>query len=205
MKKLNIRLALFALFAVVSVAVPLSIVWKYENTLRHGALYKLRTKPVDPYDAFRGRYVALVFEDNSIERIQRGENNGNGRLLYVRIAADAEGFAKPALASLTPLAGDDVITVDRWWKFHSTDTTRGWMLSYPFNRYYLPEDMAPEAEKLYREANRPAGGAAGDERSVRKIPSYVTVRVLGGVGVLEDLYIDGKPVRQALRAGLEKK
>ena len=217
MKKLHVRLALFVLFAIASIAAPLSIIWKYENTLRHGTLYKFHTKPVDPYDAFRGRYVTLAFENDFIERIQRGENGGelkqeelipyndNGRLLYVQIAADADGFAKPVLASLTPLTGDDVITVDHWQKLYARNSAGGWMLSYPFNRYYLPEDMAPEAEKLYRKANRSAGGSAGDGQSARKISSYVTVRVGGRVGVLEELYIDGKPVRQALRAELEKK
>jgi len=211
MKKLNPRFILFVLFAVASVYAPLSIIWKYENTLRHGTLYKFRTKPVDPYDAFRGRYVTLAFADDDIEYMQQNENGGEldqekspynsqGRLLYVRVAADADGFAKPVLASLTPISGGDVITVDSWWKGYATDANKGWVLSYPFDRYYLPEDMAPEAEKLYRQANRRSG-----DDGKQKSPSYVTVRVGNGVGVLEDLYIDGKPVREALRAELEKK
>ncbi|MDR0477280.1 MAG: GDYXXLXY domain-containing protein [Desulfobulbaceae bacterium] len=212
MTKINVRLALFALFAIASVAVPLSIVWKYENTLRHGTLYKFRTKPVDPSDAFRGRYVTLTFDNDLIERIQREGNGGElkqeelpynpGRLLYVRIAADAEGFAKPALASLTPLTGNDVITVDDWWKLYATDATKGWTLNYPFNRYYLPEDMAPKAEELYREANRRQNDG---QQSARETSSYVTVRVGNGVGVIEELYINGKPVREAVTAELGKK
>jgi uncharacterized membrane-anchored protein len=222
MKRLNIRLTLFVLFAVVSVAAPLSIIWKYENTLRHGTLYKFRTKPVDPYDAFRGRYVTLAFADDFIERIQQGENGGelkqeqysyNRTPLYVRIAADGEGFAKPVTASLTPLAGDDVITVDRFWASSVTKhdkqknemVSAGWTLTYPFDRYYLPEDMAPEAEKLYTKGNRSAGGSADDGESARENSSYVSVRVRNGVGVLEELYIGGKPVREALRAELGKK
>jgi len=212
MKKLNPRFILFVLFAVISVYAPLSIIWKYENTLRHGTLYKFRTQPVDPYDAFRGRYVTLAFDNESFEQINKGKSteelkeevsdsylDDSSRLLYVRIAADAEGFAKPVLASLTPISGGDVITVDSWHKYVSKDTEQ-WTLSYPFDRYYLPEDMAPEAEKLYRQANR----RSGDDGKL-KSPSYVTVRVGNGVGVLEDLYIGGKPVREALRAELEKK
>ena len=71
MKKLNVRFALFALFAMISVAAPLSIAWKYENTLRNGRQFMFRTKPVDPYDAFRGRYVTLAFEDGFVERIRQ--------------------------------------------------------------------------------------------------------------------------------------
>ena len=226
MNKLNLRFTLFLLFAVVSVAVPLSMIWKYENTLRHGTLYKFRTKPVDPYDALRGRYVTLAFADDFIERIQQGENGGELKQaqyfykttpLYVRIAADGEGFAKPVTASLTPLAGDDVITVDRFWASSVTKHDKqknemvspGWTLAYPFDRYYLPEDMAPEAEKLYTKVNRSASGSAdgpaSDGERERENSSYVSVRVRNGVGVLEELYIGGKPVREALRAELGKK
>jgi len=226
--KLNVKFALFVLFAVASVAAPLSIIWKYENTLRHGTQFKLRTKPVDPYDAFRGRYVSLAFEDDWVERIQSGENadadeRGGARssgsdFLYVRLATGADGFAKPVAASRTRLAGDDVVTVERWYRNSDRNTQwKGWRVSFPFDRYYLPEDIAPAAEELYWEANRQVNIAreqnekAGKTqkevyeaetaaREAQKIPAYVTVRVRNGVGVLEELYLNGVPVREAVRA-----
>ena len=194
----NIRFVLFAVFAVISVAAPLSIIGKHEAALRYGVEYKFRTQPVDPYDAFRGRYVTLGFENTSL-KMTRGANDGNryrsrGELYYVRLGKDAQGFAVPVEASRTPLKGGDVITVDNAW-FKGEDELQ---LDYPFNRYYLPEDIAPQAEQLYRAANR--RGANDDS----KLNTYVTVRVRGGVGILDELYLNGKPVREAVKDELAK-
>ena len=49
------------------------------------------------------------------------------------------------------------------------------------------EGAAPEAEAVYRARNAGPSDA------------WVTVRVLGGRAVLEELYIGGKPVREFLR------
>lgn len=196
----NIRFILFVLFAAASVVAPLSVVWKYENILRSGTLYKFRTKPVDPYDAFRGRYVTLAFEDDYVSRSEQeaAANNAYSTegLMYVRLANDTDGFAKPIEASRTPLAGDDVITVD-----YAYPSQAGWKLRYPFNRYYLPEDLAPEAEKLYEKTGT---GGASAETDAKKSPAYVAVRVHNGAGVIEELFIDGKPVREAVRSELDK-
>src|SRR5205085_8475834 len=56
------RLIVFVLVALAQLAAPGSLIWKRENTLRKGSVWKFRTAPVDPVDAFRGRYVALQFE-----------------------------------------------------------------------------------------------------------------------------------------------
>jgi uncharacterized membrane-anchored protein len=205
MKKLNVRFALFALFAAACVYAPLSIVWKYENTLRHGVSYKFRTKPVDPYDAFRGRYVTLAFEDEFLETPEdKQAEAAQGNLAYVRLAVDGDGFAMPVEVSQSRIAGDDVITVDYAYRGISWQNNKrhGWRLVYPFSRYYLPEDIAPEAEKLYMEANRRVNNAT---QETQKMPAYVTVRVRNGVGVIEELYINGKPVRDAVRDALGKK
>jgi uncharacterized membrane-anchored protein len=50
---------LFIAVAVVQLATPIGQIWKYEDALQTGRSYKFRTAPVDPYDAFRRKYVAL--------------------------------------------------------------------------------------------------------------------------------------------------
>jgi uncharacterized membrane-anchored protein len=193
----NARLVLFAIFAALTLAAPLSRIWKYESALRRGALHKFRTQPVDPYDAFRGRYVTLSYQDESLPAGQHQQEYDEGRgrrdILYVRLKTDAEGFAVPVEASRTAMTGDNVVTVVRGYR--SGDR---WNFDYPFDRYYLPEDVAPLAEQLYNSANRWNRGGA--ERG----NAYVAVRVRNGVGVIEELYIDGKPVREAVRAELAK-
>ena len=56
----------------------------------------------------------------------------------------------------------------------------------PFNRYYMDEDLAPEAERAVW------GGPRGRREA------SVTVRVRNGVGVLEELYIDEVPIHRWL-------
>jgi hypothetical protein len=51
----------------------------------------------------------------------------------------------------------------------------------------MNEHLAPEAERAYAET-------AGEEG----IEAYAVVRVLDGHGVIEELYLDGVPVREYL-------
>ena len=61
------------------------------------------------------------------------------------------------------------------------------MLTLPFQRYYMTEELAQEVDRsLWRRGRRPA---------------WVTVRVRHGAGVIEDLWVDGQPVREWLAAG----
>jgi uncharacterized membrane-anchored protein len=195
----NIKLILFAVFAIVSVAAPLSIIWKHEAALRYGKEYKFRTAPVDPHDAFRGKYVTLSFQDEWVSSDAAGELR-LGKAAYVRLTADRDGFAKPAEVIIQPLTGPDVIRVDQA-RRNMRDQQWGWFVSYPFNRYYLPEDIAPLAEQLYRRANT----RAADADRQPKVETYVTVSVYKGVGVLKELYLNGVPVREAVKAELEQR
>ena len=59
------------------------------------------------------------------------------------------------------------------------------VLELPFDRYYMQESLAPEAESAYAERLR-------DERA------WVTVRLHDGHAVLEELWIDDLPIREYL-------
>jgi hypothetical protein len=60
----------------------------------------------------------------------------------------------------------------------------------PFTRFYMEETLAPRAEAAYsRHANR-------RDRTVDDV--YVSVRVKDGRGVIEDLFIKGRPIRDFL-------
>jgi len=52
---------------------------------------------------------------------------------------------------------------------------------WPFDRYYMGEAAAPQAEQVYRQR-------------VRSSSTYITVRVSGGTGVITGLSMDGKPI-----------
>ena len=96
------------------------------------------------------------------------------------LGTDTNGFARfRGLARRAP-EGQDYIRARVGWI--SDNRVR---LGLPFDRYYMNEKQAPAAEKVYRKHSR---GGAQD--------AYITVRVLSGFAVLEDLYVGGKPIRE---------
>jgi uncharacterized membrane-anchored protein len=172
------RLMVFALVACAQVAVPASLIWKRERTLQQGHLWKFRTAPVDPVDAFRGRYVALEFEVEAQE-ISLPPNVEDGQNVFVTLAPDIDGFARIDQVSSTPAPGNDFIEVRRVGK----------TVSLPFDKYWVTERDAPAAEAAYR-----------SQSSREKRNAFVTVRVFKGDAALEQLYLDGVPLGEYLRA-----
>lgn len=159
-------------------AIPATMIWQRERTLREGRAYKFRTQPVDPYDAFRGRYVALRLEPNTVS----GANFQAGSTAYVTLAEGPDGFVKFTGVSLERPAGQDYLKVKTGWSNS---------VQLPFDRFYMEEKAAPAAERAYRE--RSQQGGARD--------AFVIVRVLDGRGVIENLYVAGKPITQFVKKG----
>ncbi len=184
MKSSRIIFGLFVAAVLAQLAAPASLLWKYEQTLQTGRAYKFRTAPVDPYDAFRGRFVALAFENTSAP-VRKGEDVKLRQRAFVQIEEGADGFARFTELSATPPAHGDYLRVEPTWR-NPTNT----QFTVSFNRYYLEETKAPKAERAYWESNR---------RSNTNRNTYALVRVRSGLGVIEDLYIDGKPVSQYLQ------
>ncbi|HEX7518287.1 MAG TPA: GDYXXLXY domain-containing protein [Chthoniobacterales bacterium] len=174
----NWRGLLFALVAFAQAAVPASMIWKREATLRHGRVWKFRTEPVDPVDAFRGRYIALNFEAER-EEIPKFGNLKRGHSVYVALKENAEGFAEIDQISPSPLKGDNMIEAKVGWR----------RLSLPFDKYWVTERDAPAAEAAYR------AQSARDKKN-----AYATVRVFNGDAAIEQLYLDGLPLGEYLRA-----
>ncbi len=174
-------LLLFALF-LVQLAVPASMIAGREMTLRHGRQYRFRTAPVDPYDPFRGRFVALNLEAASAPLPKERKFNYEQQVL-VRLAVDEAGFAYCRDIVLEPPAEGAYLTA----RVQSWDKERV-RLQLPFDRYYAEEELAPEIERAYR---------AHSQRGKQEV--YITVRVRNGKGVLEELYINELPVGEYLR------
>ena len=176
---------LFLLVACAQIAIPATILVQHERILRNGTQYRFRCGPVDPYDAFRGRYVALKIDDASLEE---GASTSfyRAQRVYARIEVDEEGFARLVNASaVRPSQGDYICG-----RFQAILWPGPWVrLSLPFERYYMDERLAPLTEQAMR-LRIPAG-----ERE-----AYITVRVLRGNAVLEELHIDDQPIREFLRS-----
>ena len=175
---MNIRVTIFAVLVLVQFLVPGWMIYQQERTLHDGRQFKFKTAPVDPYDAFRGRYVALRFEAETLsspELKDAVEKLGHRSKVWVQFEADSNGFARIKRVSGTSISGGDVIIASMQW--------RG--LHLPFDRFYMDET---EAETAYRDNNRREHANA-----------YALVRILDGRAALEDLYIENKPIREFLR------
>lgn len=185
MNKRKFSFAFFAVLSVFQIAVPVWMIANREMTLRHGKQFRFRTAPVDPYDAFRGRYVALQFEQNTAP-VPVEEKLATNQKVFAEPAEDENGFAR--IAKISAKRPNDEAYVQC--RVNSITDSLVYV-RFPFDRYYMDEKLAPAAEAAYREHSR---------REVRDV--YVTVRVKDGNAVLEELYIEGMPIREFLRKGL---
>jgi len=121
---------LTALIAVIVIQLftPIYMIANKYHILRAGEEFMFRVNPVDPYDAFRGRYVQLG-------AWQAVSASGFGR--YGTIAVDTDGFAY--ISSITDNKPVSVAYV-------KSNNRSGFSL--PIDRYYMEERLAPRAEEL---------------------------------------------------------
>ena len=181
--KTRLLLGLLGFAILAQLAVPASMILKRERVLAHGQAFKFRTAPVDPYDAFRGRYVALGF-DRDFVVVPPGHDFARGQTVHVRLEEDADGFAK--LAEILRDRPDAAPYLTTKILYVGGDQVH---LRLPFDRFYMDEDAAPAAEQAYWKYS------ASSNRN-----AYVQVRIEKGFAVLEDLYVDGQPIRDYLAA-----
>ena len=186
--KTKSMLFLLGIAILLQLAVPTAMISKRERVLAHGQIFKFRTAPVDPYDAFRGRFVALGFDQDSVVA-PPGHDFARGQTVHVVLAEDAEGFttlanllrdrpdAEPYLTTQIQYVGGNMVH-----------------LRLPFDRFYMDENEAPAAERAYWQYSVRSNRAA-----------YIQVRIEKGFAVLEDLYVDGTPIRDYLESRRAKR
>ncbi len=178
-------LALLAATFLAQWAVPASIIWRYETVLAKGKVFKFKTQPVDPYDPFRGRYVALSFELESAPLIDKRRSPEPGESMFALIAIDVNGFARIKGLTFERPPKDDCLGIEVRYCQSPTNV----LIRLPFDRYYMNEKQAPAAETAYRKHSQRGG----------KQDAYATVRVHNGRAVIEDLYVADKPIREFLK------
>jgi len=181
----NLRLMLFIAVAVIQLAVAAGAIIRSEVALRSGEVYRFKLQPVDPVDAFRGRYVALRFAEERAP-VDEGMPSMNRMKIYVPLEVDEDGFAAFGPVTLERPRSGDYLRLRSGVDF-TDEGKRVVSLALPFRRYYMTEELAKDVDRsLWRRGQRPA---------------WVTVKVRAGAGVIEDLWVDGQPVREWLAGG----
>ncbi|MBQ9985989.1 MAG: GDYXXLXY domain-containing protein [Oscillospiraceae bacterium] len=161
MKKILLPVLILAL--VIQLFVPSYMIWQRYDVLKSGTEVKFDIGLFDPYDAFRGRYVSIRVEDAIATSFVRGR--------YGILEIDENGFAKISrVESEPPKEGLYLISSEENY------------FSFPHNRYYMEETLAPEAEKVI--------GASAE--------AYITVRIKNGKSVISGMYIGDVPIEEYL-------
>lgn len=170
----------FVVVAVVQIFVPVQMIWQQENILKQGEVYKFKTRPIDPTDPFRGKYITLQYEMNSFSISDTSYVKGDKIQVYLK--KDDHGFAKIDTISKTTLEKNkDYVEAT------IVDNYKGKVsFKLPFDRFYMEETKAYDAEKAYREVNRDS----------LKANVYALVYIKEGQAVLKDVIIDGIPIQE---------
>lgn len=181
------RLGIFILMAVAQLAVPVMLAWGRIKTLEHGRVWKLKTAPIDPVDAVRGKYVMLGFDAET--KYRQPEQLKSADYIYAVLKEGADGFAEIDHLSSSPTPPDAAMKVEPggYWDGEQR-------VVFPFRYFWLTEKNAPAAEQAYRENSK-----RGQQNA------YVTIRIRNGDAALEQLYIDNKPLADYLREQAAKK
>lgn len=177
--KTKILFIAFIIMALAQLAIPAQMVWKNELAYIYGTVYKFKTEPVDPNDPLRGKYVQLGFEADEVK-----VNNGDwqyGEKGYAVIGKDHNGFAYIKELTREKPKNSDYIPVTVNYNYDDKVT-----IKYPFERFYMEESKAPDAERLYRENN------SGE----KKLPAHAIVAIKDGVAVVKDVILDGMPIKE---------
>lgn len=175
------RLWLLAAAFAAQLSVPAWTIVDREITLARGESFRFRTTVVDPYDAFRGRYVRVAIADDTVQ-VEDATLFERPSTAYAAIVLDENGYARFDAVTLEPPESGPYMKVRT-----SGAGGGGVRLRPPFDRYYMNERLAPEAERVYRDHS----GAGGD--------AYLDVAVRGGNAVIEGLYIEGEPIEAYVR------
>lgn len=185
MKARRLQFLLFVVVAVAQLAVAGGAIIRSELALRTGEVFRFRIQPVDPVDAFRGRYVAIRF---ALDRAPapEGLELRHNQWVFVPLQVDSDGLAVFGPATLDRPASGAYLRLRSGGVYPDEEGQRRAWVTMPFNRYYMDENLAPEAERAVW------GGPRGQREAL------VTVRVRNGVGVLEELYIDDVPIHRWL-------
>lgn len=182
--KRNIGLVAFVGTMILYLWFPFNMIWQTEKVLKNGTAYRFLLQPIDPYDAFRGRYIILNY-NNELLPVQDSMNAFQE--IYVTLGKDSLGYSRFESVLTNPPKDRDYIKtqVDYY-------TNGKVQIALPENirYYYANEKTAPEIEK-YTLRPRQADSIQNQ--------AYAIIRIRKGEAVVEELYINDLSVKEFLK------
>jgi uncharacterized membrane-anchored protein len=173
---------LFVVVALVQLAIPAQMIFKQETVLERGVAYKFKTRPVDPSDPFRGKYITLDFAISDFKTKDTLWERNEDILVY--LATDSLGYAKIDTISREVLVNNskDYVKAKAYWY---SNYSKSVSIRFPFNKYYMKETKAYNAELAVRDRQRDS------------LPdnTHALVYVSEGEAVLDDVIIDNVSIK----------
>ena len=188
------RLVLLLAVLIVAAWFSIGTILKFEYPEIPPQEFRFRTGALDPYDSFRGRYVTLNPMPNTVKAGKEESHRRPRDLRYAVLTQGKDGFAEVSRLTEEPPTGVPFVrirNVFRRYEWHGNQRSDDaqYRFSFPFDRFYLNEKLAPEAEALVME-------------TLRKNPNDCVLSVLiypDGSYAVKDLLIRGESLRVLLR------
>ncbi|MGB4269142.1 MAG: GDYXXLXY domain-containing protein [Spirochaetota bacterium] len=175
---------LFIAIAIVQISIPLYLIAKREYILKTGTPYLFLTRPVDPIDIFRGRYLLIKYDfEDDLEKSLKEKYSSqpySHKIVYLCLTQSKDKVGTIKEISEVPPQGSNYIKL----KIVVSKNYTNYSLN--FNQFYMDEFKATQAESIYQAQSQ-------------KKEAYALVYVKNGDVVLADLLIDNIPIRQYLK------
>ena len=167
---------------------PYSMIVDQQQVLEKGEVFRFRPRPVDPYDAFRGRYIIFQFADQTLNFPNAQDIFKYDAPIYVGLEKDSLGYYNFSNPSIEKPSVHNYIKTK---VLYTTEDQVTVAMPENLSRYYLNEKLAPLAEEKFRDLTRNS-----DEGEVHV---YLDARILDGEALIEELYFEGMPVSDYLK------
>lgn len=191
MDRKKLILYAFALLVFAQLFVPAKMIYEKEAVLDSGTTFKFKVRPIDPSDPFRGKYITLNYADQRIDvptepEFHRKEN------VYILYEKDSLGYAKVSNVSKEkPKESADYLKtkVSHVTLYRDKQVIN---VDFPFNRFYMEESKAGEAERIYWQSLWKTRGSENPQ-------TYAVLSIKNGKGVLKDVMIHGTSAKEVVK------
>ncbi|MBL4662414.1 MAG: GDYXXLXY domain-containing protein [Flavobacteriaceae bacterium] len=181
MNKLLITIGFFIMLAA-QWFVPGKMISDQKNALTNGTPYKFRTQPIDPNDPFRGKYVRLNYEVDNVNTTDSVW--GYKEPVYVYIKTGTDGYVEATEVSKILLdTNQDYVKADAGYYYN-----KKMHFDLPFNRFYMEESKALDAEKAIRVTRF-------SQDSLAPV-CYALVYVKGNIAVLDNVFVGDVSIKE---------
>lgn len=175
----------FCLVVMAQLYVPAKMILDRDDILVSGTPYKFKAAPIDPSDPFRGKYIVLNFEETTVP-VPEGSEWTYNSVVYLTLTKDSSGYASILTVHQEEPNGINNYIQAKALYYKTSDNTLS--IEYPFNRYYMEESKAQDAEDLYR-------NFSADSTQV----TYALVYVKNGETVLKDVMVNDKSIKDLVK------